>query len=1095
MHSVPYILGLDLGTASVGWAILRANENLEPTSVISAGVRLFELMGGATADEYADGKDAGPTEARRAARLARRQHQRRAKRRQRILILLQNSGLLPPGDVRDVEARSRYFAALDAELVSAWFATRPADAHYKNDKRAYTDFLHVFPYKLRGEGIIAPLWPYAFGRAIYHLSQRRGFQSNRKDEAALQALDEAPVKGEGASKEEQELGVVKQGIADLEEKMCAAGAATVGQYLASLSPAQTRLRNRFTARAMIKKEFDVLWERQRELQMKSTADGRYPAWLSDGLQNALAKAIFYQRPLKSQKGLVGKCPLERDETRASWNCEAAQEFRLLQKLNDLAWVDSDLAAHPLSDNLEHWEIVRSLLERSASVKFTELRRLLKLPKGSYFNFEGEDRDDKIIGNRMNARMIDAFGEEWLAFAPEKRAAIIQDVNSIQKPETLKRRGEKIWELDEKHAKKLARGFIDEGYCGLSKKALAQILPGMRKGKSYGALRPELYPVSVHNGEGRDSLPPVMDVLDTLRNPAVIRILTEARKVVNALVRKYGKPVAVRIELARDMKNPRKKREEIGRSQRNQEKLRNKGREKLEQNGINNPKRADIEKLLLAEECGWQCPYTGKQFGWNQLFGSAPEVEVEHILPYSRTFDDSFMNKTLCFNYYNRQKGNRIPFEAESNPEAYEAMLRRVKDFHSPETIKRSELGIDKNSFRNSTQLRNAKLERFMAKDLKKYEDFTSRQLNDTRHASRVALEYVGLLYGNAAKSCVQVGRGGVTSIVRGAWGLNTILNDGGAKTREDHRHHAVDAIAIACTSRSLMQGLQTVAAAQREERPGAGVRLRGRLLPPWESFLDDARSAVYAIVPSWRIDHRARGALHKETNYAERTDREGKNLFGYRVKVSGIGNGKPKDSDIESFSKKLLDPYIKEVLYEQLITNPVKATDDPYHAGRIRAVRVKQAPGTLLTVGSVQPRLCQSAANHHCPIFSIMEKGKEKWVTPGPVTLFEAVQRAQRGEPLVDRQAVAGGKFLFTLASGDCIRVMVKDTEEFIKIGSVWLDQGTLYVKGKRMTDARTNKECQSSKDWFKRSLKQLQEGGCHKIRVLPSGEVVRDNG
>ncbi len=1093
MRGQRYILGLDLGVASIGWAALSIDEEGGPAGIIKTGIRLFDMMGDTQPDTYSSGMDASPTEERRAARLRRRQVQRHAKRRKRIFILLQKYGLLPAGNAKDAVGRSRFFAELDLALRESWFKEHSHDYQWRRDP----DLLQIFPYKLRSAGITEPLAPHAFGRALYHLSQRRGFQSNRKEEAMLQALEGTPEERSSLSEEEKELGKVKAGIHELEETMCAAGAATVGQYLASLSPSHTRIRGRYTSRAMVKNEFVLLWERQRLLHKERSPDGSYPAWLRREAQNALEKAVFFQRPLKSQKGLVGRCSLEPGDKRSSFNCPEAQEFRLLQKLNDLAWSDVDLNWHRVADVPEQWAAAHAALMRSASVSFSALRKLLGLPRGIRFNFE-QDKEDKLIGHRINARMLDAFGEDWFGFDSEKQAAILHDLLSIQKLEVLKKRALTVWGLDEAHARKFIRGFIDDGYCLLGKKALRKLLPEMRKGVSYGVLRPALYPPRVDE-DAHDFLPPVMRVQDTLRNPAVIRCLTQLRKLMAALVRRYGKPEIIRVELARDMKKSREDRKKIAKNQKSQAKLRDRAKAKLESMGIPTPGRSDVEKLLLAEECGWRCPYTGKSIGWPDLFGSHPKFDVEHILPYSKVFDNSFLNKTLCCTEYNRKKGNRIPYEAAGgdSPE-YALILERVKKLHSQESLAASVLGLGRQSFYNAEVLTRAKLMRFMAKDLSSYENFTSRLLNDTRHASRVAMEYLSLLYGEEAlrRKCVQVGRGGVTAQLRGVWRLNEILGDGGEKSRDDHRHHAVDAVAIASTSPALMQRMQVVAADQERETGGSRLKLRGRLLPPWERFLDDVRSSVFSIVPSLSVRRRARGPLHNENPYARRLHPgTGEEVYAIRKSVAGIGNGRPTEQDVAKFSAGLLSnsKELRGKLYRELLEQP-----GGEGSGRVRAARVVQKPGTMVAVGADNTRWYANEFNHHTPVFARRVNGKEAWWSPGPVTLLEAMLRVQRKETLVNIVDAEGGRFLFSLASGDCIRVMYRDEEEFLKVRTVYMDGDKPKVEGTRLTDARTKKEMKATikedKAFFALSLKQLQEGGCRKIRVLPCGDVVDCN-
>lgn len=1086
-----YILGLDLGTASVGWSVMEVDADNQPIRIIKTGVRIFDMMGGINPTDYSAGKNSSPAEVRRMARLHRRQIQRSAHRRTRILILLQKYDLLPKGEIFDRTGRVQYFADLDATLMQAWFNNHPTDYQWRN----HPDTLHVFPYKLRGAAITEPLPPHAFGRAIYHLAQRRGFKSNRKEEALLQALEDNDKEIATLTDEAKELGVVKADIDKLSKSMCEAGAATVGQYLSKLTPSQVRVRGQHTSRAMIEAEFELLWKRQRELYQKETADGKYPAWLKEAAYNKIKTAIFFQRPLRSQKGLVGSCSLEPGQKRATFNCMEAQEFRLLQKLNDLAWFDKEQNRHKISENKTHWSILSKALMEGKNVSFAEARRLLALPKGSKFNFEyDQDKESKLIGHKINARMLDAFGADWFGFSTEKQEVIIHDLASIRSLKLLKQRACDVWGLDESHAKKFARGFIDDAYCDISKSALRKLLPQMRAGESYGDLHPQLYPLKL--GKKRyTSLPPVLNVQDTLRNPAVIRCLSQLRKVVNTLIKEYGLPELVRIELARDMKRNKKEREKYTKSIKLQEKLRTAAYKKLEDRHVSNPGRQDIEKLLLAEECGWQCPYTGKQFGWTDLFGTHPCVEVEHILPYSRSFDDSFMNKTLCVTEYNRKKGNQTPYEATAGDEQlYEQMLERVKRFHSAETLQNSELKLDKKSFHNAEALRKGKLERFMAKDLKRYEDFINRMLNDTKHASKVAMQYIGLLYGAEAAKHVQAGRGGVTAILRGVWGLNKILGDGGTKSRDDHRHHAVDAVAIACTSPALMHNLQRIAAEQEGKNQGARLRLRGLLLPPWPSFFEDVRAAIFSFVPSIRIRRKAKGPLHNQNPYAKRTrPYSGENVYSIRKSIASIKNGKPSAKDIEDFSAKALsnNNTLQATLTQQLLQPASTGTQN-----KIRSVRVvDKTIGTVVEIGSNPVRYYANEINHHMPIFEIEKKGKKVWISPGPVTLLEAMQRAQAGEALVDRNAMPEGKFLFSLASGDCIRVMYKDCEEFLKVRSVLQkSRGAQLCTGTRITDARLKKDAIASKDFFELSLAQLKAGDCRKVKILPEGTAVESN-
>src|SRR5208282_3076867 len=190
------------------------------------------------------------------------------------------------------------------------------------------------------------------------------------------------------------------------------------------------------------------------------------------------------------------------------------------------------------------------------------------------------------------------------------------------------------------------------------------------------------------GEIYDRLPPCRDV----RNPAVQRAMTEVRKLVNAIVREYRKPTLVRIELARDLKKSRKQRKEIWERKEERDRQRKSEARKFRLNmSGREPFPSDIDKAMLAVECGWVCPYTGRCISYHTLF-EEPEFQVEHILPLSRFPDDSFNNKTLCHVDANHLKDNRTPYEAFYRPDdpAWDGIIARVRAFpiRNPEKLRR-----------------------------------------------------------------------------------------------------------------------------------------------------------------------------------------------------------------------------------------------------------------------------------------------------------------------------------------------------------------------------------------------------------------------
>lgn len=319
--------------------------------------------------------------------------------------------------------------------------------------------------------------------------------------------------------------------------------------------------------------------------------------------------------------------------------------------------------------------------------------------------------------------------------------------------------------------------------------------------------------------------------------------------VNVIVRQYGKPEAIRIELARDMKKSRKQREEAWKNSRHRETERKKASDAFLNETENMPTRHDTLKVMLAEESNWRCPYTGTPISFSTL----GNFDIEHIIPFSRCLDNSYINKTICLAEENRNiKSGKTPFEAYSgNSERWREIIGRVKTFKCDKGMKQ------------------AKPQRFLMESSADGDDFVSSQLNDTRYVSKIAMDYLGLLYGGVidenGKRRIQAGRGGITAHLRNALKLNSILGDGGTKERTDHRHHAIDAIAIALTDHQIFKILSEASKRALTDRR----RLFGNVVEPWEGFLENVRQSINELIVSHRVSHRIRGALHEETIYSK----------------------------------------------------------------------------------------------------------------------------------------------------------------------------------------------------------------------------------
>jgi CRISPR-associated endonuclease Csn1 len=567
----------------------------------------------------------------------------------------------------------------------------------------------------------------------------------------------------------------------------------------------------------------------------------------------IESAIFLQRPLRSAKHLIGRCSLEPKRHRCPWADPLAQEFRLLQQVNDLRLVS------PLGEvetvTSDQRKTLVDHLTTAHTLTLPQARKLIGAPKGRKFTREIEN-GDKLRGNATFAALSKALGDRFEALSEDELGTALQIVRREEQDERRTKRAQEELGLDAAEAEVFSRISLEDGHCAYSRSTLLRLLPHLREGIALATAKKAEYG-TVEARQPLDKLPPVKEAIPELRNPAVIRSLTELRKVVNALLREYGPVDRIRLELARDLKRNRKQR--MADWARNNDRARRRDRVKdilADQFGIVNASRDDVEKYLLYEECGGVCPYTGETISLNQLFGPHPAVDVEHILPYPRSLDDSFLNKTLCFAEENRKrKGNRTPYEAYNQAEdLYADILQRVAKFKGDAVA--------------------VKLERFRATELT--EEFATRSLNDTRYISTLARDYLALLFGRNSDGSTVTGRvdittGGLTAIVRNALGLGGLLNEGGPKTRDDHRHHALDATVVALTTPAIVRQLQRVAkTSHRQGRIPAGAVDAG-----WDGMAEEVGEAVRQIIVSIRPERTLRGALHDESIYAVRQQPDG----------------------------------------------------------------------------------------------------------------------------------------------------------------------------------------------------------------------------
>ncbi len=955
------ILGLDLGTNSIGWALV----NTEQESIIDMGVRVFPEG----IENIATAKEQSKNFTRREKRQIRRQLHRRRLRKYKLLNLLKEWNIIQSTNL--------------------------------------DDFKDSNPYNLRAKGLDEKLSLLEFARVLYHLSQRRGFRSSRKEGSAEENNDKSPV---------------KSGISELAEQIKKSNFRTIGEYFYSVNPHEVRIRGRYTSRSMFIEEFNLLWDKQSEF---------YPDLLTDDRKQFLRdKVLFFQRPLRSVRHLVGKCKFEIGKKRALRHSFEFQEFRMLQQVNQLRIaggirIDDDSQQLTLDER----ERLIKFLSENSELKFDKTLKKFKQVIGIDKNSKTEYKVNiehlgKLNGLDSLVKIKKALGKRFNDFDQENLEKLRNTLHFAENNDWLSQYLAVEWNLDSETIEKLSKIKIEKDYASLSQRAIKKLLPHMREGLQYHEACEKVgYEHNLFSKEVEiyDELP----APNRIANPIVMSALHQLRKVVNDIVKHYGKPDQIKIEVAREMKMPAERRKQIFRNNLERQKLTDSIKLKLKNEfNISNPSRDDILIYKLLDECGHICPFTGKSIEAHQLFDPkySGEVHIEHILPYSRTLDDSFGNKTLCYHHENvNVKKNMSPYEAYHQDEIkYKQILERVKSFPFSKAKKFQQKTIETDSF-------------------------ISRQLNDTSYIAKESVNYLKHLVPN-----VDIVTGHLTSTLRRYWGLNPILaerdefgkfvkpEDRELKNREDHRHHSIDALVIALTTRSYLQKIHTIHAKGQSLYTD---RIKELFPRPWENLNQQAEVAVANIIISHKQNKRVRGQLHEETLYGQRFINDGNSKHSEERLALKSHDGKflfAVRKPIESLTTKeifnIIDAKVRELILNRLqelgvdITNPKftipkNAFNEPifmFDNNGNQRYQIKKARVNKPMTNSRKLRNynihVEPGNNHHIVIYSEENKVKGK-----VVPLFDVVKRKAQGLPPIDKELAIGQEYIMSLQAHEMV--------------------------------------------------------------------------
>lgn len=1018
-------LGLDLGETSIGWCAFQLHsETGEPQAVIDSGVRIFP-----------SGREAKSNEplavARRLARQKRRQLDRKGRRLKDALKALEESGLLPTA----LEERNQVFA-LD-------------------------------PYHCRALAVQGKATNHQLGRALAHLAKRRGFRSSRKD-----LSDEAATGGS-----------LREGMSALAEELRRAGG-TLGQLLWSWQQ-DPKMKVRFRRGSTF---YPERWMYQEEFRAIREANS---GALASELWERVGQTIFLQRPLKPVER--GKCCVRTDLERAPKCLPSFEVYRLWENINNLRWFDTQNTMHELSTP-QRKEIFRAMVKVKGKA-FSALGK--KLPDFAFFNLASEIRPT-LEGCPVHYHFTKAKFPGWEKLSLEQKDDIVNllldiDDDARTRPQLeklgleldlnedvrgrLRQLGE-CWQVDEDVLHGLFKKVDSlSGVANFCPELLREIIPIMaEKGVGHrSAICDELgysLPSDLLDGSW-DRLPYYGEILrqavlfaqpeadpntepekhfGRLGNPTVHRALNQVRLIVNALMDEYGKPDQVVVELARDLKLSRQAKLEILKAQRDHKSLNDRARTILQEQNLPITY-TNLLKVKLWEELGEKsverrCVFSGKLISLGLLFANDSPVEIEHILPFSRTFDDSPANKTLCFKEVNTLKGNRSPYEAFGQDQA------------SDRGIYWSELA------QRAQNLPFNKRRRFTENAMEAFEDdkWISRQLNDTAYLSRQTTKYL-----NAICKKVWSVSGRLTQLLRRHWRLNHLLGDDGEKNRADHRHHAIDAFVVGLTSVSL---IQHVAKASRNDQVIAGDLLdkRNPTLPVGE-LKDEFAHILQRMLVSFKPDHSVNQRFFAETAYGL-VHEEPKQPFNIvtRATVESIESGK---------QSRIRDSHLRDI-YETAGGGGqgVKALQQL----GIKRVRMLKTNSSVQKIPSAPYKAYALDGYAWCDIWRL--PGAEDKVVPVFVTYLDAL-RIERDQLSPDQlKPHPAAKRLMRLRKDDLVRFQVDGSSKAMRVVKYHTPSGSIVFVPANSSNL---KELH-----VKRTAQGLLKLGLQKLHVTPLGKEGR---
>lgn len=1084
------VLGLDLGTTSIGWALVNEKENSdEKSSIIRTGVRVIPI----TTDESNDfqkGKSSTINSDRTSKRSARRGLQRFKLRRNELIKILKQNNLITNETVLSETGSNSTFktwelrARAASSIISSEEFARVLLAinkkrGYKSSRKTkdegdgqaidgmeiakilYEDKLtpgqFVIEYFKKGKKNIPEFYRSDLSKELsLILEKQKEFYSEiltdelkeslkNKNKSQSWAICQKPfgiagikrsTKGFEQKKENylwrvisltekldlEQLAIVIQEINNQinqssgylgeisdRSKQLIINKMTIGEYIYGnlKNDPHFRSKQKVFYRQDYMDEFERIWEIQKQFHVSLTDELKYE------LRDVI---IFYQRRLKSQKGLISICELEAKEIEINGKKKVIgprvipkasplfQEFKIWQVINNLKFKNVLTKELLRIQEFDPDVSLRNELFRELNIKGkmdakTVLANLLKHPKewepSNFKTIEGNNTNESLY--HAYAKMLDELGYE-LDFSKQNADEITKTIEALftsegidttilkfdtnlQGAEIENQSFYQLWHLlysfegdnstsgdqklfellkskfgfEKETAKFLIQIPFKNDYGSLSAKAIKKILPHLQSGHEYS----EAASLAGYNHSGSQTKDEIANKIlaekmeqlpkNSLRNPIVEKILNQMVNVVNSIIDEYGRPDEIRIEMARELKKSSKERAEmtanIGKATKQHEEIRKKLEKLYPFNGGVRVTKNDIIKYKLYEELapnGYKCIYTGQYIPLEKLF--TKEIDVEHIIPKAVLFDDSFSNKTLTFRDFNSMKSNKTGIDAViekygENSEGFDRYKNTIEMLYQKG---RTEF------------ISKSKYTKLLMKGTEVPDGFIERDLRNTQYIAKKATQML-----NSIVKAVVPTTGSITEKLREDWQLIDVLkelnwekysklglteyelNKDGNKIgkildwskRNDHRHHAMDAIAVAFTKLAYIQYFNHLNARKNEDHKQHSVI--SAIEKKETTFAGDNGSRKRIIVPPIPIpEFRKQAKEHLE-----------KTLISFKAKnkVVTLNKNRIKGSEITQLTLTPRGQLHKETVYgsSQLYETKLERVGPGFTKERIEKVTIK----------------------------------------------------------------------------------------------------------------------------------------------------------